>query len=94
MDANQAEMMAIEELQKPSQAMLNQWADKTKHVAIDPVRRDDPTLRGNGKKTLVVFRLRNHLSKRASFTQGATGKNQVTLSRVCQNQIARMLPSV
>lgn len=50
MDANQAEMMAIEEVQKLGQTMLNQWADKTKQIVLDQARCDDPTLKGNGKK--------------------------------------------
>lgn len=50
LDANQAEMMAIEEVQKLGQTMLKQWADKTKHVATDQAKNDDPGLNGNGKK--------------------------------------------
>lgn len=50
MDAHQAEMMLIEELQQLGSSMLDQWAVNTHKDTINKARDDDPDLIGNGKK--------------------------------------------
>lgn len=50
MDAHQAEMMVIEELQQLGRSLLGQWAGRTHHAAVESARQEDPSLVGNGKK--------------------------------------------
>ncbi|MCF6314345.1 MAG: hypothetical protein L3J39_17995 [Verrucomicrobiales bacterium] len=65
MDAHEAEMMVIEEIQQLGRSLLDQWAENTHKDTIEQARRNDPGLLGNGKKTPVVFHLRNHCRRRA-----------------------------
>ena len=50
MDAHEAEMMVIEEIQELGRSLLDQWAENTHKDTIEQARNDDPTLVGNGKK--------------------------------------------
>ena len=50
MDAHEAEMMVIEELQQLGRSLLSQWAGRTQQEVLETTRQDDPSLIGNGKK--------------------------------------------
>jgi hypothetical protein len=49
MDAHQAELNAIESVQKLGKAMMEQWAQRTQNEKIEEAMRD-PDLIKNGKK--------------------------------------------
>ncbi|MFT4550978.1 MAG: hypothetical protein ACI9MB_004959, partial [Verrucomicrobiales bacterium] len=50
LDANQAEMMAIEEVGQLGKTILEQWAENTHQEEITRVKQGDPSLTNNGKK--------------------------------------------
>jgi len=50
MDAHEAEMMVMEEVQQLGRSLLDQWAENTHKDTIEQARCDDPSLVGNGKK--------------------------------------------
>jgi hypothetical protein len=50
MDADEAEMMAIEEVGQLGHSILGQWADKSHDAVVHKAREDDPSPTGNGKK--------------------------------------------
>jgi len=50
MDAHEAEMMVIDEIQQLGRSLLDQWAENTHEDTIEQARYDDPSLVGNGKK--------------------------------------------
>ncbi|MFT5857679.1 MAG: hypothetical protein ACI8XO_004941, partial [Verrucomicrobiales bacterium] len=52
LDANQAEMMAIEEVGQLGKTILEQWAENTHQEEITRVKQGDPSLTNNGKKKL------------------------------------------
>ena len=50
LDANQAELMAIEEVGQPGKTILEQWAENTHQEEIARAKQDTPSLTNNGKK--------------------------------------------
>lgn len=50
LDANQAEMMAIEEVGQLGKTIIEQWAENTHQEEIARVKQDAPSLTNNGKK--------------------------------------------
>ena len=50
LDANQAEMMAIEEVGKLGKTILEQWAENTHQEEITRMKQDAPSLTNHGKK--------------------------------------------
>ena len=62
MDAHEAEMMVIEEIQQLGRSLLDQWAKNTHKDAIEEARHDDPSLVGNVKKNSSGIRPSEPLS--------------------------------
>ncbi len=50
LDANQAEMMAIEEVGQLGKTILDQWAENTHQEEVARVKLEAPSLINNGKK--------------------------------------------
>ena len=50
LDANQAELMAIEEVRHLGKTIIEQWAENTHQEEIARVKQDAPELTNNGKK--------------------------------------------
>ncbi len=50
LDANQAEMMAIEEVGQLGKTILEQWAENTHQEEIARMKQDAPSLTNHGKK--------------------------------------------
>jgi hypothetical protein len=50
LDANQAELLAIEEVRHLGKTIIEQWAENTHQEEISRVKQDTPSLTNNGKK--------------------------------------------
>ena len=53
LDANQAEMMAIEEVGQLGKTMIEQWAENTHRDEITRVKQDELSITNNGKKNSI-----------------------------------------
>jgi hypothetical protein len=70
-DANQAEMMVIEELRGLGKVMLGHWAKSSHDEAITKAKVSEPNLSTHTKKTLVAYHIRMHQHSRASAPERA-----------------------
>jgi hypothetical protein len=79
MDAHEAEEMVIAELDELGKSIMGQWADNTHAKNLTEAQANDPALVKSGKKTPVVYHLRNPRSER---TSAATWEAWLRLSPV------------
>lgn len=56
MDAHEAEMMVIEEVQQLGHSLLDQWAEQTHDATLASACEDDPALIKHGKKNSTGIR--------------------------------------